>query len=361
MSGDSPTGEKTEQPTNKKLRDARKKGQVAQSKETSTAVIFIVLTGISFSLIPNIFDQLYGALTVVIEASGDLSEGSVGNAVSSVIIVVFKVLILPLLLTFIFVVAAKFMEVGVIFSSEPMKLDFSKLAFKGFKNIFSKKNLFNWFVSLLKTAVISTVIGFVIYQHLPDIVRAAEYCDLNCSFTLWARITGISLFYIAILSVIVACVDIGMQQAFHKKSLMMSLYDIKKEYKETQGSPEIKGKRQKIHRELLSEPVKQQVQKSAVLVTNPTHVAIGLSYTEGQRTLPTVCLMEVENNALMARRFAYLNDIPIVEDPPLARALLAKAKLDQYIPEEFIDPVVVVLKWVREVNKQKSGSESGEH
>jgi flagellar biosynthesis protein FlhB len=71
--------------------------------------------------------------------------------------------------------------------------------------------------------------------------------------------------------------------------------------------------------------------------------------------------MEVENNALMARRFAYLNDIPIVEDPPLARALLAKAKLDQYIPEEFIDPVVVVLKWVREVNKQKSGSESGEH
>lgn len=353
MSDDSPTGAKTEEPTPKKLRDARKKGQVAQSKETSTAVIFIILTGLSFGLIPDMFDELYAALNLVITLSGDLSEGAMGDAISAVVTVVFKILLFPLAITFILVVSAKFMEVGIFFSSEPMKLDFSKLAFKGFSNVFSKKNLFDWFISLIKTICILFVVGSVIYAHIHDIAKASSQCDLSCTLTVWARIAGIALFFVAVLSVLVAGIDIMMQQFFHKKKLMMSQYELKQESKETQGNPEIKGKRKQIHKEILNSPVKQQVAKAAVLVTNPTHVAIGLSYEEGQETLPTVCLKEVEKNALAARRFAYLNNIPIVEDPPLARALLAKSALNEFIPEEFIDPVVVVLKWAQQVKQNE--------
>lgn len=351
MSGDSPTGAKTEEPTPKKLRDARKKGQVAQSKETSTAVIFVVLTGLSVSLIPDMFDELYAALNMVITLSGDLTDSAMAEAISTIVTIVFKILLFPLSITFLLVVTAKFMEVGIFFSGEPMKLDFSKLAFKGFGNVFSKKNAFDWMISLIKTVCILFVVSSVIIAHLPDIIMASSQCDLSCTLTVWGRIAGTALFFVAVLSVLVAGLDVMMQQYFHKKKLMMSQYEVKQEGKETQGNPEIKSKRKQIHKEILNSPVQQQASKAAVLVTNPTHVAIGLSYTEGQTTLPTVCLKEVDRNALAARRYAYLNNIPIIEDPPLARALLARAALDDYIPEEFIDSIVVVLKWAQEVKK----------
>lgn len=353
MSSDSPTGEKTEQPTAKKLRDARKKGQVAQSKETATAVALIVLSGLSIGVIPDMFNQLSVALNGVIELSGEMKDGSVGEAVSTFITLLFKILMLPLSITFVLIVIAKISEVGLTFSGEPLKLDFSKLAFKGFGNIFSKKNAFDFCITLLKMVVILSLIGTILYSHLADVVKAADQCDLKCSLAIWGRIAGLVLFSVAVLSVIVAALDVMMQQYFHKKKLMMSLYDLKQESKETQGNPEIKGKRKQIHNEILNSPVQEQVKKSAVLVTNPTHVAIGISYVEGQRTLPTVCMKEVEKNALQARRLAYLNNIPIIEDPPLARALLAKATLNQFIPEEFIDPIVVVLKWAQEAKKNQ--------
>lgn len=348
---DSPTGAKTEEPTPKKLRDAKKKGNVAQSKETTTAVIFILLSGISFWVIPDVFKQLGDALNEVIEIAAEPSEGAVGDAFVLVLSVIFKILLLPLGLTVFSVIVVKLFEIGPVFSSEAMKLDFSKLAFKGAKNVFSKKNLFDWLVSLTKTFLILTVIISTISYYFYDIAKSAQ-CDLSCVMFVWARIAGITLFFVALLSVIVALFDVTMQRFFHRKKLMMSLYEVKQEYRETQGNPEIKGKRKQIHREILNSPIKENVAKSAVLVTNPTHVAIGLSYEEGQKTLPTVVLMEVESNALLARKIAYYNNIPIIEDRALARALLARAKLNDYIPEEFIDPVVVVLKWALKVSKE---------
>lgn len=360
----SDSAEKTEDPTHKKLEDSRNKGQVSSSKELSASIIFTLFSILMISVLPNMVEKLrtlYATILSSLSFASEASPTSLNDAISKSIEASFltgsDILIFPMMTLLIVVCIAKFLEVGPVFSFEPMKLDFNKLAFKGFKNVFSMKHLVEFMMSITKTFFLSWLTWLILQYHISDIYLATQ-CSLSCSLILWGNIVAIFLIVFSIASIIIAIADHLIQKKLFLKNMKMSKDEVKQEYKQMNGNPEIVSERRRTHKEIIESPVESNAKRSTVLVTNPTHVAIGIQYELSDKELPRISLIATEQNALCARIIAKKHNIPIIENIALARALLATAQMNEYIPAEFIDPVVKILRWVYELDSvQTVGSD----
>ena len=345
--------EKTEQPTPKKLRDAREKGQVAQSKEVvSTALILSI-----FALFWGLSDFYLENFKNLILLTEDIYEmdfrQALDNMTKALFIIGVKMTLPVLVLVFFVAIIANMMQVGPLISFESLKPDIKKInPVEGAKKIFSKKSLFEVLKSLIKIAFLGGLIYYLIISHINDFLELPA-CGLGCALPFVGALMLKLFMYASVAFLIISVADFIFQKNQHTKQLMMSKDEVIREYKETEGDPQIKGKRKQIHQEMLNEEVKPRVKASSAIITNPTHVAVGIYYEKGEVELPVITIMDTDERAQNIKRIAREENIPIMENIPLARGLLASAEVNEYIPSEYIKPVVEVLKWVERVKAEE--------
>ena len=349
------SGEKTEKPTPKKLRDARKKGQVAKSKEIGSAANII-----------SVFVLIWVMSDFYIEHAGRLiTMGTVAytapfeeclNVVLTGILDEMARMILPLMLVVIVVgLAANFLQIGLLFAFESVKPDLKKLnPASAFKRIFSMKNFMEFLKSIFKIIFISVLLYSVLKAAMP-LMFGIPYSDINVVLVVLGTILKKIVTYTSVAFIIVSAADFLFQKHQHIKDLKMTKDEVKREYKEMEGDPQIKGKRKQLHRELLSDNMMNNVRKSSVVVTNPTRIAVAIWYDKEKTKLPVITAMG-EN--LLAKRIIEIakeENIPIMMNVPLARDLLEQGKIDEYIPSDLIEPVAEVLKWVFKLKQEHGG------
>jgi type III secretion protein U len=345
-------GEKTELPTPKKARDARAKGQIARSQEVVTTITLLAVISYIWVASPGINLRLIRLMDeVALLAVGDFRVNGYNG-----IVLAFResVLILsPILGVAIFsAIAANYMQFGSIFALENLMPKLEKISpAAGAKRIFAMKNLVENLKSVLKIIFLSILLYFVVRDSIGPFLNALP-CGLPCV----ANVASVFLFklfsYTAFAFIVVALIDFAYQRHAYTKSLMMSKDEIKREYKESEGDPHIKGKRKQLAFEMVMSDGAQAARKSSAVVINPTHLAICISYRPDETPLPIIVAKGRNIQAHRLRVEAEQAGVPIFRNVPLARALYADTSVDGYVPDELFDAVAEILAWV-ERNKDR--------
>ena len=341
--------EKTEQPTPKRIRDAREKGQFLFSREIVAGAILIALTGL-FLLNWQRFIELAVAMmnSVLDHIGGDFAKiapnilWQVAFFIGAISLTIYAVSIVTTIL-------ANISQTGIVFTTAKIKKGIEAINFvNNAKQMFSFRNLFNFGMNILKILLIG-YIAFLIVQSFIGEFIFAEICGLAC--VLWTAARSLAWLFIilAALYVPVAVVDFIFQRAFYLKELKMSKDEVKQEYKEMEGNPEIKAHRREAHREILDNAMLGAVQKATVLIKNPNHYAVALLYDEEKTPLPLVI---GKGEGALARemiKIAERENIPIYEHVDLAQGLFNDIELGHYITSDFIMPVAEALNYIQQM------------
>ena len=340
------SGEKTEQPTPKKLLDARKKGQVAKSREVVSSALILSLIGMLM-----VFSDYYlahlGNLMLLPAAFIKLPFLQALDLVLENLLLELAYITLPfLLVAAVVVVGAHLFQYGLLFSLESVKPDLKKInPLEGAKKIFSFKNLMELLKSTLKVVLLSLLVWITLRGNLSALIMLPG-CSIRCI----APVVGLMLEQMLLLCALgfamISLADYAFERHQHLKQLRMSKDEVRRERKEMEGSPEIKSKRRTLRKELQASNMNADVKRSSVIVANPNHIAVGIRYVRGETPLPIVTLKYTDAMALRVRQMAEEEGIPVLQRIPLARALYRDGHVDQYIPADLIQTTAEVLRWL---------------
>ncbi len=351
---DGPGGEKTEEPTAKKLEDARKDGQVAKSKEIGNAfgilALFITLQiylgtmGTSFiEGFHAVYDQIPDMVRMY---NGELPTASVLTLIRSMMFRLLLLILPILLVAFAVAFVCDVVQVKWKPTSKPMQPKFNKLSpLKGFKRIFSANSL----VELLKAALKLVVIGYVVYSYLRGRLNEIYILydiALNRAIGLIGEIVIDLGIRIAAVYMIIAFLDFAYQKYKFKQDMKMTKQEVKDEFKNQEGDPQIKGKQRQRMREASMRRMMQQLPEADVVITNPTHYAVAIKYDPDKYDAPYVLAKGENYLAQRIKDIARENDIEIVENKPLARMLYANVDIGELVPPELYQAVAEVLAFV---------------
>lgn len=343
--------EKTEQPTAKKLRDAREQGQVAHSKDFTQTVLILALFGY---LIANA-QVLLGQFTQMILLPVSL-QGMEFDAAAEALISGLTRSAIELLLPFIGIVIVvgifiEMVQVGVLFAFKAIQPSGKRLdVAQNLKNMFAAKSWVELLKSVLKIGVVGSVIWLLLAHEIGGLLTLPRAGVQGVGVAVGALMA--SLFkQVAVAYFVIAGFDFVYQRLQHRKQLMMSKDEVQREYKEMEGDPHIKHKRRHLHQEMLAEGAVDAARKASVVVTNPTHLAVALRY-DGPETTPLPVVLAKGEGALAQRMKAAALEagVPVMQNIPLARALMASAEIEQFIPAELVEPVAELLRAVRALN-----------
>ncbi len=343
-------GEKTEQPTSKKLRDAKKKGQVAKSQDLSSAVLLLVAVGLlwlagnflgGFAL-ESVKEQFVAASSFKGVMTQEVVFAAFGKG-----LITFVMILAPLfVIIWIFAFSVNYLQVGSIFATESISPKFSKLnPVEGFKNKFLKLRPYvEMLKTLAKMIITAVVVGTVLWAARGDIILLSmKPLDVSIAYT-FNLIIEIG-FKIGIVFLILGGADFFLQRFLHRRDMKMTKHEVKQEYKETEGDPLIKSQRRAIHREILSQGMAAAVKQADVVVANPTHLAVALKYDKSESEAPIMTAKGADLMAAQIREIAKENKVPITRDIALARTLY-ELEINDEIPEELFEVVAIVLRWV---------------
>lgn len=348
-------GEKTEDATPKRKAEARKKGQVAKSVEINSAfailAAFLALKVIGV----YIYDELatYMRLIYVSFSSDDFTINSVQKVFFDFGIVFLKTSLPIMFAILITSISINFFQVGFNFSLEPLMPQLDRLnPLSGFKRIFSKRSL----VELLKSIFKIAIVGYFIYnfiiaetEHLPQLIGAELFDSLKITAALILDL----VFQISGVMLVLAALDFFYQHWEHNQSLKMSKQELKEEYKQTEGNPQIKGKIKERQRAMAMRRMMQEVPKADVVVTNPTHFAVALKY-DNTMAAPMIVAKGQDIMAMRIKDIAKEHRVTIVENKPLARALYGSTEVGDIVPQELYKSVAEVLAYVYRLKKRLS-------
>lgn len=348
--------DKTEEPTSKKKKDARKQGNIAKSAEVNKAMTFIAILVVIYMMSGSIISELQGFIVNIL--SGDFSMTMNDNTIK---ILMFKVMmsfmkiVLPIsLIIMVFGILGSLIQTGLFFSMESLKPKFSKLnPLTGLKNMFSMKAI----VNLIKSMVVICIMIYLGYsfmsKNFEGIIKSGDIY-LPYLFNIVLDLIKSILTSITLAVAVVAALDYGYEKFSHKKGLKMTKQEVKEEYKQMEGDPHIKGKIKQKQRQMANQRMMQAVPSSTVILTNPTHISIAIRYEQGKDTTPIVVAKGADEVAFRIREIAKSHDIPIIENVPLARLIYKEVDIDQEIPEEMYKAVAEVLVAVYKIkNKYK--------
>ena len=351
---DGPGGEKTEEPTSKKLEDARKEGQVAKSKEIANAfsilALFLVLK-IYIGSMGTKFIECFSAVYNQIPSAIKMYDGFLPVASLQVIIrsmmVQLIIIIAPILL--IAVVVAFVCDVVQVKwkpTTKPLQPKFNKLnPIKGFGRIFSANSL----VELIKSIAKLAVIGYMVYSYLKGRVGQIYLLydiTLNQAIGLIGEIVIDLGIRIAAVYMVIAALDFAYQKWKFKEDMKMTKQEVKDEYKNQEGDPQVKGKQKQRMREASMRRMMQQLPEADVVITNPTHYAVAIKYDPDKYDAPYVLAKGEDYLAQRIKDVARENNIEIVENKPLARMLYANVDIGGLVPPELYQAVAEVLAFV---------------
>lgn len=353
FANEGPGGEKTEEPTAKKLSDARKEGQVARSQELIMAASLLALFLILKIFVGWIGKKLIGLFQTVYQLFEVMSSSAEENG-PVIMIALLREMILDTAIILLPIFASAILSAFIInvfqvkwqISLKPLQPKLSKFdPISGLKRMFSKDKIFE----LLKAVLKVVIIGLLAYTTLKDKINVlfrlidmeignaiVEIGDLVISLGL-----KISAFYM-----IIGLSDYIYQKMKFKKEMMMTKQEIKDEYKQTEGDPQIKGRIRQKMREAARRRMMQRLPEADVVITNPTHFACALKYDKTQNDAPVLIAKGADYLAEKIKEVARENFVPIVENKPLARMLYYNVELEQEIPEELYQMAAEVLRYV---------------
>jgi flagellar biosynthetic protein FlhB len=341
-------GEKTEAPTPRKLQEARDKGQVAKSMEISKTFIFLAIFAM-FLMLPTFFLERIKTMMKTFFQKDLLTELTIPNVIEVFETFLMEVLLMlaPVFaLTIVIGLASGYVQFGFLFTLEPLKLSLNKInPINGFKQIFSLKSVIEFLKSVLKIVVIFTIAYLTFMSEKDTILAMAQVpVDTILIYTvqtvLWLGLK------IAVALAILAILDYLYQRYEHIKQLRMSKQDIKDEMKNIYGDPLIKSKIKQKQMQAAVQRMMQQVPTADVVITNPTHYSVVIKYDSNTMKAPVVVAKGVDYLAFKIREIAAKNNVTIMENKPLARALYDQVELDQPIPADLFKAVAEVLAYV---------------
>ena len=348
------SGEKTENATPKKKSESKKKGQVAKSKELSSTVTLITVTLLMIMLGTYTLDNFKNILILFLNNYLTLTVNeSTFKTLILVSVMKFGIIILPIVIPIMIMgIVASLMQSGFIFTSEPLKADLKKLdPISGFKKIFSMRSV----VDLLKNLAIVTTISVIAYNFIKsNYLDIMTYGSLKTEVILgvFGSLVVAIFFKISVVMLIIAIIDFSYQKYKHNKELKMSMQEIKEEYKQQEGDPQIKSKIRQKQREMASSRMMQQVPDATVVITNPTHIAIAIKYEQGGEGAPIVVAIGADNVAIKIKEIASESSIPIIENKPLARLIYKELEVGSEIPTDMYQVVAEILALVYKMKKK---------
>lgn len=356
MSSEAPDQEsKTEDPSSKKLEDARKKGDVAKSQEVTTwfmlggsAAVFAMLApSTSISLMQNL--KIFMANADQFDIGGAALDKVLWGLFSSVMLIA----LVPLVVLAACGLVANLVQHQPLLSTDPITPKFSKVSpLAGFKRLFSADALVNFAKGLVKISLVGIVMFLVLWPER-DRLETMMTSDPALILATFQEL-GLKLFW-AVLAVVtlVAMADFLYQRNKWWKRQKMTLQEVRDEYKQMEGDPKIKGRIRQLRNERSRSRMMASVPDATVIITNPTHYAVALKYDRGMAA-PKCLAKGMDNVALKIRELAKEHDIPIVENPPLARALYATVDIDETIPGEHFKAVAQIIGYVMRLKSKPS-------
>ncbi|MGH1375742.1 MAG: flagellar biosynthesis protein FlhB [Alphaproteobacteria bacterium] len=340
--------EKTEDPTPKKLQEARKRGQIALSREVNNWGMLCAATLLLVAFATPMMSQLKDMMRTYIENAHAMPSmpGGLGSLLGGGLMQAFKILFVP----FLFLIAAAFfspfLQVGPLFAPEVIKPDFSKVSIiKGIGRLFSLRSVVEFLKGIFKISIVGLVAFIIVYpyfdkfEHLIDLPISAMMEEL--------RILVVKMMIgVLIVMFVIAGIDLVYQRYEYNKKMRMSRQEIKDEYKQSEGDPQVKGRLRQLRAERAQQRMMQSVPEADVIITNPTHFSIALKYNPDEMPAPIVVAKGVDDVAMRIRELAKENDIVLYENKPLARALFDVVEIGEMIPSEHFKAVAEIISYV---------------
>ena len=348
-------GDKTEEPTSKKLDDARRKGQVWKSRDLTGALVFfagffvmMATFKLSVSHYKAMFADLFHKISQPQVTDQDVTA-SIYSALYNIVLLSLPVAGGAALVGLL----ADFLQVGPLFALEPAFPKADKVnPIEGLKNLFSKKQLVELLKSTFKLSLAAYMAYGAVRSQLKVITESARGTPDQIMMAGGQIIYRMSM-RIGFLFIVFAIFDLWWQRRVYMKDMMMSKDEVKREYKESEGDPHHKAKRKELHQEILEHGQMEDVASADVIVTNPTHYAVALRYDREKDDAPVILAKGMDARAKTIREIAAGNGVPLMENVPLAHALY-RLEVNQAIPEGLYDAVAEVLNFVW-AEKQRSG------
>ncbi len=348
---DGPGGEKTEEPTTKKMGDARKEGQVSRSQEIivggSLVAVFLGLklfVGYVANSFLESFNKYYGSIDTVVNDQFDsgLSQTIVNEVIKDVILIGLPLMLIALIAGFIVVVVQVKWEITL----KPLMPKFNKInPLQGFKRMFSKEKVFELIKAIVKIGLIFLIVYSEFKDNLSFLTQLYDVTLKEGIVLIGNLVINLGL-KISLIYLLVGLADLFYQKRKFKKDLMMTKQELKDEFKQTEGDPQIKGRIRQKMREISQRRMMQQLPEADVVITNPTHFAVALKYDRESSKAPVVIAKGADYVAAKIKEVARENDIEIVENKPLARMLYFNVELGDEIPQELYQTVAEVLAYV---------------
>jgi type III secretion protein U len=344
--------EKTEEPTDKKIRDARKQGNVAHSKDFTQAVLVLALLGYLISAARGIAADMGEMLLL----PASLMQIPFETAANTLIVGLTReavMVLAPFIGLVIFLgVFTEMLQVGVLFAFEALKPSGKKLdVAANLKNMFGAKSWIEFGKSILKVVILTTIVTMILKHEIGGLITVPRGGIEAVAAAMGSLLTSLFL-QSALAYGVIAAFDLIFQRRRWRKDLMMTKDEVKREYKEMEGDQHIKHKRKQLHKELLSSDSVAATRKANAVVTNPTHLAVAIRYVDEEET-PLPIVVAKGEGALAKRMVAAAREagIPVLQNIPLARALTAQATIDRYIPADLIEPMAEFLQAIAEMNE----------
>ncbi len=344
---------KTEEPSERKISKAKEEGDIAISQEAKSFIMFLAMLIVIWLLLPYLgrwyLNLSYKFIEMPESIPMDLPH--IRLMFFSVSLGLLKILALPFLIFMIFGITANIAQTGFVYAPKKLLPDWNKLnIFAALPKFINMKKV----VESLKGIIKITVVTYIAYLVIkPDLSKFELLPTMDTMGILQFihDLVVLLLFSVAIAVLVIAIADYAYQKYTHLKKLRMTKQEVKDEYKQVEGDPLVKSRIRQVRMERARRRMMDNVPKADVVIVNPTHYAIALEYKMDTMEAPVVLAKGVDNIALRIKAIAEEHDIPIVENPPLARALFASAELDQTIPPEHYKAVAEVIGYVMQLKK----------
>lgn len=335
--------------TPRKLEQARKEGQVVKSKDFSTAISLLVLFSVIFALAPFIWNQIVQLYTLLYEQIPNAHIDSVGDTyIVSVTLKCTVLIIGPILfIAWFMAIMADFIQVGPLVATAPLVPKLDKLnPTKYFKNIMSVKTLFELFKNIVKVLLLG-YIGYSVYMdHIESILMLAAIDNNFAVMIEFGKLITEFIFKACIAFLVISAADYGVTKWKFLKDQKMSFKEIKDEYKNTEGDPNVKAALRQRRMQMLQRGMMDAVPDADFVVTNPTHIACALKYKAEEMASPMLIAKGTELIAKQIIDIAKEHGIPVIENAPVARALYKMVELNHQIPPELYKAIAEILLFV---------------
>ena len=337
-----------------KLRKAREQGQVVKSKDLSTALAIIVMFSAIYALSPLIWGQLTALFTIIYEQIPNKHLDEIGYAyLFTKTIVPTALILLPILvLASIMGILGDLIQIGPLFTTKPMEFNAEKFnPTKYFKNLMSPKTLFDLFKNIAKVIILG-IIGYMVYKdHFEDILMLAA---IDNHFAIMMQFGALMLDFVlkaGIAFLIIAAADYGVTKWKFLQDQKMSFKEIKDEYKNSEGDPNVKAALRQRRQQLLQQKMMDAVTTCDFVVTNPTHIACAIKYDAKKMESPMLVAKGTELFAHKIKEIAKEHNIPVIENPPVARALFRLVEINRQIPPDLYKAIAEILIFVYKLKK----------